>query len=116
MTITINPEATSDSVSAEPLSAEAGIELEDTSFMMPDLPDEPVDSAPVEQEDAQPDAMEDLSHEADAMQEEAYDTEMLVSQCTDMVALMDNLQALGVDVVAANKFVAAIPRENTSVM
>lgn len=99
-----NLEATSDTPIAEPATAEEGIEMEDTSFLMPDLP-ESGDSIPVEPED-----VHTHDQEAQAMHEEAYDTDMLVSQCTGMIALMENLQALGVDVVAANRFVAAILR------
>ena len=110
-----NLEAVSDPVRSEPLSAEDGIDLEDTSFLMPDLHEaNPPDAHDMEA--SNDDGMQDHDVTPEAAHEPAYDDDMLVSSCMDMISLMDTLQVLGVDVVAANGFVASVLRENTSIM
>ena len=92
-----------------PLSAEEGIDAEDTSFLYGDsapddlVPEQDVDNDAVVPDDEQQ-AMDSEDHVADA------------GEMVDMVALMDTLQVLGVDIIKANRFVASLVKSKPSLM
>ena len=106
-------EAETEAVPHEPLSAEEGIDIEDTSFLMPEPAGEDMHA---EHDGVGGNEGEAHDVSLDAMQEDAADSDMIVNEFVDMVALMDTLQVLGVDVLAANRFVTAILRERASVL
>ena len=117
-------DATGADVSAEPLSAEEGIEAEDTSFLDnlyndPEATNE--DSMPASNDSVDPEAMDEPNHADDSadMQAEPQgsgDYEMTTDDMSSMLVLMDTLQPLGVDAVAANRFAAAVLRETPAFM
>ena len=89
------------SMQAEPLSAEAGIDAEDTSFLY----DNPMDSQ---------DASADNANSEHDMGES--DAQGALCEMVDMLILMDTLQALGVGVIEANRVVASILRSSPTLM
>ena len=85
-----------------PASAEAGIEMEDTSFLYgPGFMNESVDNTANEPDDR---AMSDNTGPDDSIMH----VDALFHDC---IALLDALQVAGVDGVQANRYVASIVRE-----
>ena len=91
-----------------PLSAEDGIEVEDTSFPYGDSP-EPNSDEPIDQGDDVENAG-NASDEAEAAMDDAPVDPGNSEAMVDMITLMDTMQSLGVDVVKANRFVASLIR------
>ena len=103
-------EATAADAADEPISAEEGIDLEDTSFLQQtgdsidthDNDMQSTDHADTVEQDASNDMHDDSGP--------AIDSDAAMETGMNMVALMDLLQSLDVEPVAANRFAAAVIR------
>ena len=97
----------------EPLSAEDGIDIEDTSFLY----DTPTTNNTMDNDDHNNHDHDD--HDVNAMDsEDASATPMHNSDgdMIDAVILMDTLQSLGVDIIQASRFVASLVRKQPTLM